>query len=160
MVAALAGSLVLTALASPALAHGSFVDARPLPGVEVGGVVDEVALLFGEDLALGEGSIEVIGPGGETTASGQVEYPIDRAIRMAIEPLTEPGEYEVAFRVPALDGFVFEGRFPFTFEPSAEELDPLPFGRRAPMPWVIVVAALVGLGGGFWARRRKSGAGR
>jgi methionine-rich copper-binding protein CopC len=160
VVAGVAGLLAWSSLASPALGHGSFVDARPLPGVEVGGVVDEVALLFGEDLAVGEGSIEVTAPDGEPTSGGPVEYPIDRVIRMAIEPLSEPGQYEVAYRVPAIDGFIFEGRFPFTFDPSAEQLDPLPFGRSAPMPWVIVVAALVGLVGGFWARRRKTGVGR
>jgi hypothetical protein len=70
-------------------------------------VVDEVALLFGEDLVVGEGSIEVTAPDGEPTPGGAVEYPIDRVIRMAFEPLSAPGQYEVAYRVPAIDCFIF-----------------------------------------------------
>lgn len=40
------GVVALGWIALPAVAHGSWVDARPLPGVVVGGTVDEVAFLY------------------------------------------------------------------------------------------------------------------
>ncbi|MEX2655251.1 MAG: copper resistance protein CopC [Acidimicrobiia bacterium] len=124
------------------LAHGTFVDARPLPGVGVGGVVDEVAFLFPEDLVAGAGSITVTGPTGiEVPTAGEPEYPIGAVIRLPIEQLTEPGSYRVDYRVLAADGFVFEGSFEFTYDVDAEPLDPLPYGRQGPAWW------LVGVGG-------------
>lgn len=124
-------TLVLSLIpAVSVLAHGSFVDARPLPGVRVGGVVDEVAFLFSEGLVAGAGSITVTGPTGlDVPAAGEAEYPIGAVIRLPIERLTDPGSYRVDYRVPAADGFVFEGSFEFVFEVGAEPLPPLPYGR-------------------------------
>lgn len=129
------------------LAHGAFVDARPLPGVEVGGVVDEVAFLFPEDLVPGAGEITVTDPTGtEVPSAGEAEYPIGAVIRLSIEPLTEAGAYRVGYRVPALDGFIFEGEFEFIYEASAQPLNPLPYGEEG-SAWgiagVVVASAVV-----------------
>lgn len=139
------GTLALSvAPAVPVLAHGTFVDARPLPGVEVGGVVDEVAFFFPEDLVSGAGSITVTGPSGVAVPpAGTVEYPIGAVIRLPIEPLTEPGAYSVEYRVPAADGFVFEGSFEFTYEATADSLGPLPYGEPDSPWWLAGVAGAV-----------------
>lgn len=139
-----------------AMAHGTFVDARPLPGVEVGGVVDEVALLFPETLDLGAGSITVLGPTGVFAPSGSVEYPVETVIRLPIDRLTQPGTYQVAFSVPAADGFVFSGSFEFDYSADASPLAPLPYGRADRSPWLLVGAAFVAVAGIVVARTMRS----
>lgn len=154
----LATTLLLALVSIPAaaaLAHGTFVDARPLPGVEVGGVVDEVALLFPERLDPGAGSMTVRGPGGVVAPSGDVEYPVDTVIRLPIDALTQTGTYEVAFTVPAADGFVFEGSFEFDYSPDALPLDPLPYGRAERSPWLMVGAVLGAVAGLVLVRRMR-----
>lgn len=140
-------------------AHGIFVDVRPLPGVPVGGVVDEVAFLFPEALEVGASSITVTGPTGvEVAAAGEAEHPVETVIRLPIEQLTEPGSYRVDYRVPGADGFVFEGSFEFTYDVSAAPLGPLPYGRPGSVWW------LAGVGGALagalflavWKTRRDS----
>ncbi|MDX1449211.1 MAG: hypothetical protein R3246_09130, partial [Acidimicrobiia bacterium] len=75
----------------PALAHGTWLDARPLPGVTVGGTVDEVAFLFGEPLQLGQGEVTVVGPDGRPHPGGAIEHPAETVVRMPIQPLAEEG---------------------------------------------------------------------
>lgn len=142
--------------APAALAHGTFVDARPLPGVEVGGVVDEVSFLFPEPVETDSAVIAVIGPQGHPVpASGQVESPIPSVVRVGIEALTLPGEYRVDHAVTAHDGFVFEGSFTFSFDPSAPPLDPLPYGRDGlGWPWLAGIAGAIALAG--WMVRTRS----
>lgn len=141
--------------ATAALAHGTFVDARPLPGVEVGGDVDEVALLFPEKLVPGAGSITVVGPTG-VVPSGSIENPVETVIRLPIDPLTRPGTYEVAFTVPAADGFVFEGSFEFDYSPAARPLEPLPYGRVDRSRWLLVGATFVAVAGFVVVRALRS----
>lgn len=138
----------------PALAHGTFVDARPLPGVVVGGVVDEVSFLFPEPIDPDSAVIAVTGPDGlEVPARGGVDSPVSSAARIAIEALTLPGEYRVDHAVTSLDGFVFEGTFAFVYDPTAPSLDPLPYGRDpVPWQWIVGIAGAVGLAG--WILRR------
>ena len=158
----LATTLILALVsipATPAMAHGTFVDARPLPGVEVGGVVDEVALLFPEELHPGAGSMTLLGPGGAVALSGDVEYPADTVIRLPIDPLTQPGTDEVAFTVPAVDGFVFEGSCEFDYSLDASPLEPLPYGRGDGSLWLIV-GGVFGVGGGFLLVRMMRSKGR
>lgn len=147
-------TMVILPLGLPALGHGTFVDARPLPGVIVGDVVDEVSFLFPEPIEPASAVIAVAGPDGQLLpVLGGVESPVPSAVRVAIEALTIPGEYRVDHAVTSRDGFVFEGTFTFVYDPSAPALDPLPYGRD-PMPWPWLVGVVVALGGFIWTFRR------
>ena len=146
--------MVFLSITLPALAHGTFVDARPLPGVVVGGVVDEVSFLFPEPIDPDSAVIAVNGPDGlSVPVQRGVESPVPSAVRVAIEALTLPGEYRVDHAVTSLDGFVFEGTFAFVYDPNAPSLDPLPYGRDPlPWQWLVVIAAALGLI--IWTVRR------
>ncbi|MEX2423360.1 MAG: copper resistance protein CopC [Acidimicrobiia bacterium] len=130
---------VLLSVGLPALAHGTFVDARPLPGVVVGGVIDEVAFLFPEPVEYESAVIAVTGPDGQSVpARGRVSSPVPSAVRVGIEAITLPGEYRVDHAVSSQDGFVFEGTFTFVYGPAAPPLDPLPYGGDSrPWPWLV-----------------------
>lgn len=129
--------------AVPAQAHGSFLDARPLPGVTVGGTVDEVAFLFPEEVFTDGATITVTAPDGSTVSSGSLRHPEGGVVRQSIEALSVSGEYRVDYSVPALDGSTYEGSFTFEYQPDARPLDPLPFGReRSTIPTVVVVVGL------------------
>lgn len=145
-------------LSLPALAHGSFVDARPLPGTTVGGVVDEVEFLFTEEVLAGGAVISVTAPDGTTVATrGALVVPVPPVARQPIHELRTPGEYRVDYSIPSFDGTVFEGAFVFTYDPNAPTLEPLPFGRGDNMPLVFIgLGSLVVfvVGGAVVARRR------
>lgn len=151
-------TMVLLSISLPGLAHGTFLDARPLPGVVVGGVVDEVSFLFPEPVDPDSAVITVTGPDGlSVPARGEVESPAPSAVRVAIEALTLPGEHRVDHAVTSLDGFIFEGTFTFRYDPTAPPLDPLPYGRDPlPWPWLVGIVATLGLIV-VAARRRRAG---
>jgi methionine-rich copper-binding protein CopC len=145
-------------LSIPALAHGSFVDARPLPGTAVGGVVDEVEFLFPEEV-LAEGAVISITASDGTTVPtrGALVVPIPPVARQPIDELRTPGEYRIDYSIPSFDGTVYEGAFVFTYDPNAPALEPLPFGRGDSMPLVLIgLGGLIAfvLGGALIARRR------
>lgn len=152
----LLGVAALGLIALPAAAHGSWVDARPLPGVVVGGTVDEVAFLFPEPLVVGEGRITVTGPDGRSIATGAIEFPADAVVRVGFESLTVEGLYTVSYTLPAMDGFVFTGSYRFEYRQTAPGLEPLPYGRGS---WVAAVAlgAVVVAAGGWAVARRRTG---
>lgn len=157
-----AASCLLTVLGGmPALGHGTFVDARPLPGIAVGGTVDEVELLFPEGIVPTDSRIEVRGPdGSRVPPTGRITAPIASVARVGIRPLTEPGEYRVVYSIPATDGTVFAGDFQFTFDPAAEPLRPLPYGRgRVELVALLGLASALVVGGGLLVARRSRRAG-
>lgn len=162
-VASLVVGAVVIAIAAPVTAHGSFVDARPLPGVTVGGTVDEVAFLFPEPVSAVGAQVTVISAtGGEIDPAGELESPAPGVVRLPIVALEHPGDYRVEFRVHAVDGFVFEGEFGFVYDPTAEPLDPLPHGRGDGGGRVAVIAMVVVVAGAaaVWVRSRRRGRGR
>lgn len=130
------------AVAAPALAHGTFVDARPLPGVEVGGTVDEVEFLFPEAVRTTDAVITVTAPDGSSVpTAGGMDTSVEGLVRQRIEPLSIAGEHRIDYRIPSADGEVFEGAFVFTWDPAADPLEPLPFGRG---DGLLVVAGIGG----------------
>jgi methionine-rich copper-binding protein CopC len=111
---------VVALAATPAIAHGP-AGAEPAPGATVGGEIDEVAIIFPELMSPDGMSITVSDPeGAEVRARSAVTLDDDDQVaRVRIEPLTEPGEYRVDYRVAGIDGVTTPGAYVFTFEPSA-----------------------------------------
>jgi methionine-rich copper-binding protein CopC len=112
---------VAALVATPAIAHGP-VGAEPAPGATVGGDIDEVAIIFPELMSPEQMFITVTDPqGAEVQARSAVTLDDnDQVARVRIEPLTEPGEYRVDYRVAGIDGVTTPGAYVFTFEPSAD----------------------------------------
>ena len=152
------GALLAGVVAAPALAHGTFVDARPLPGVEVGGSVDEVEFLFPEAVSLEGATISVTAPdGSEVPLVGSMTTGVEGLVRQSIEPLDQVGEHRIDYAIPSFDGTTFEGAFVFRYDPAAEPLEPLPFGRDTDMTIVLIALgmfAVVVVAGGLVARAR------
>ena len=119
------------AAATPALAHGP-VGAEPGPGATVGGEIDEVAITFGEIMSPDDMFIAVSGPEGDEVVLRSVVTldENDQVARVQIEPLTQPGEYRVDYRVSGIDGVTSPGAYVFTFDPSA----PPPVSVPVPEP--------------------------
>ena len=113
--------------ATPAIAHGP-VGAEPGPGSTVGGEIDEVAITFGEIMSPDDMFIAVSDPAGDEVAlrSDVTLDDNEQVARVRIEPLTEPGEYRVDYRISGIDGVTSPGAYVFTFEPSADPPIPVP----------------------------------
>ena len=107
--------------ATPAIAHGP-VGAEPAPGATVGGEIDEVAIIFPELMSPDDMFITVSDPqGAEVELRSDVMLDDNEQVaRVQIEPLSEPGEYRVDYRVSGIDGVTTPGAYVFTFEPSAD----------------------------------------
>lgn len=144
--AGVAAILLASGMASLS-AHGTFIDARPLPGVAVGGTVDEVEILFPEDIVVAGSRIEVRAPDGTRVPQrGSITAPIPSLVRVGIQRLVVPDTYRVEYVVPSTDGTAYEGSFDFTFDPGADPLDPLAFERGPNVLFAsaLVIAAVVG----------------
>ena len=114
-----AGAASLAAV--PAIAHGP-VGAEPAPGATVGGEIDEVAIIFPELMSPTDMYITVSDPrGAEVPLRSEARLDDgEQVARVSIEPLTEPGEYRVDYRVSGIDGVTTPGAYVFTFEPAAD----------------------------------------
>lgn len=112
---------VAALVATPAIAHGP-VGAEPAPGATVGGEIDEVAIIFPELMSPDGMFITVSDPqGAEVELRSEATLDDDDQVaRVRIEPLSEPGEYRVDYRVAGIDGVTTPGAYVFTFEPSAD----------------------------------------
>lgn len=119
--------MAVLSAAIPALAHGP-VGAEPGPGATVGGEIDEVAIVFGEIMSPDDMFIMVSDPEGDEVAlrSNVALDDNEQVARVQIEPLVEPGEYRVDYRVSGIDGVTTPGAYVFTFEPSADPPVPVP----------------------------------
>jgi methionine-rich copper-binding protein CopC len=148
-------AVLLASGMAPVFAHGTFIDARPLPGVAVGGTVDEVEILFPEDIVVAGSRIELRAPDGtQVPQRGRITAPIPSLVRVGIQPLVVADTYRIEYSVPSTDGFVFEGSFEFTYDPDADPLEPLAFGRGTSLQpaAALILAILVAAGTVFVGR--------
>lgn len=114
---------------SPAAAHDALIDSSPKSGATVDTAPTEVTLTFAEPAGDAVApTIVVTGPDGSQLESGAplVE---GTTIRQALLPTSEPGAYDVAFRVVSADGHPISGAIEFTVSaqvapPAVEEPEP------------------------------------
>lgn len=141
-----------------AIAHGELSEGRPGPGQTVGGKVGEIELRFEEELDEQGLAISVTDPEGLALAVAEPKVVAEVIVRIEIPTLTKPGEYRVDYAVPSLDGFLFEGAYLFSFEPSAPPIEPFPEGRASAGTTLLIAAAgtLLFAGGGWLLVRRQS----
>lgn len=146
--------LVVMVVAAPVAAHSEVDEFSPAPGQDVGGVVDRVEIRFFTPVTAAVVLVEA--PDG-SSIPGTTEIVDDLLVRFDMDPLDQPGEHVVTWRVRSIDGDGQEAAYAFTFDPDAPPLDD--GGSGAP-GWLTVVIAvgIVGVGGaGFFALMRRTG---
>lgn len=99
-------------LASPAYAHVRLVSSTPRDGAAVSKAPDEVLLRFSEAVRA-PAYVVVSGPGGSRLDDGPAQV-VDNTVTEQLAPITEPGEYSVAYRVVSVDGHPVTGELSFT----------------------------------------------
>lgn len=118
LAAAAAAALLGTAAAPAALAHDQLISSDPEDGAELDTAPSEILLTFSADIGDGGNAVVVNGPDGTDHAEGSPEVDGPDAT-VPVGPLTEAGEYTVAYRMVSSDGHVVEDDFAFTLTDAA-----------------------------------------
>ncbi|MET0132033.1 MAG: copper resistance CopC family protein [Kibdelosporangium sp.] len=175
VVAVLAG-LVLTGLATPALAHNSLVDSNPKDKTLVAAGPQTIELTFDQPVQPGQewNTLAVVGPNGDHWESGPATV-ADTKVTAPVRPLGPAGEYSVGYRILSADGHPVQGSLKFTLSTAGTGTPTPPEevaeftgrtdGQAAPgdagsggVPtWVWIVGAIVLLGAGVVFAMRMGG---
>lgn len=114
---------------TPPVAHVELRSSSPAAEAAVDRSVDEIVLAFTGPVQAELSRIEIMGPGDEPVAVGEVESlgpdARDRIRAPVFGPL-EPGRYDVIWRTAALDGHVVVGSFSFQVEETPPDPAPVP----------------------------------
>ena len=104
-------------LGSPAYAHVQLVSSTPGDGAAVSTAPGEVVLRFSEAVRT-PAYVVVSGPGGSRLDDGSAEV-VDNTVSEELTPISEPGEYTVAYRIVSVDGHPVTGELSFTLTGAA-----------------------------------------
>lgn len=172
LLAALLTVLALTGAllgAGPASAHSAVVGSSPENGAEVDRSPGVVSITFNEDLRPEYAVLKVVGPDGNFWQQGDPTVQ-GRVISVPVNALGPTGEYQVNYRVTSADGHPVQGQRTFTLtvagngQPGAKaDADTLSIKNEDhgfPV-WgivLIIIAALVVIGGGLAVALRRRGA--
>lgn len=116
---ALAAATALGLATAPAAsAHDVLLSSTPENGDELDTAPETVELTFSADIGDGGNAIAVNGPDGSDHASGDITIDGPDA-EVGVEPLTEAGDYTVAYRMVSSDGHVIEDTIEFTLSEEA-----------------------------------------
>ncbi|GAA1089303.1 copper resistance CopC family protein [Nocardiopsis metallicus] len=126
---------------APAFAHDVLIGSDPEDGAALDTVPEEVVLTFNNSpLAGGSGSaIVVTGPDGAEKQEGDLEFD-GTDVSVDLAPLSEAGEYSIAYRVVSSDGHPIQDTLTFSVSeeavaaaaPEEPEEDPAGAGEEAP----------------------------
>ncbi|MEU3601050.1 copper resistance protein CopC [Streptomyces sp. NPDC006798] len=122
----------LLAAAGPAAAHAALTGSDPKDGAVVATAPAEVTLTFSEQLAMGDGSIRVLGPNGSRADSGPVR---DRsadgrvAYSVGLRAGLPDGTYTVAWQAVSADSHPISGAFTFSVGAPSATTVALPDGE-------------------------------
>ncbi len=118
LIAPFAAALLLAP--APAFAHDVLIDSDPEDGTTLDTVPEEVVLTFNNSpMEGGSGSaIVVTGPDGEEHQEGDLTFD-GPEVSVGLVPLTEAGEYSIAFRVVSSDGHPIQDTLDFTVSEEA-----------------------------------------
>ncbi|MDA2813628.1 copper resistance protein CopC [Nocardiopsis sp. RSe5-2] len=116
---ALAAATALGLATAPAAsAHDVLLSSTPENGDELDTAPETVELTFSADIGDGGNAIAVNGPDGSDHASGDITIDGPDA-EVGVEPLTEAGDYTVAYRMVSSDGHVIEDTIEFSLSEEA-----------------------------------------
>jgi methionine-rich copper-binding protein CopC len=104
-------------VAGPAQAHASLLKEVPTDGSRLSSPPPEVSVTFTDDILVGTGQMQVLGPDG---AQLPIEPVTDGATLSTPFPgSVGPGAYTVIWRVTSADGHPISGSYTFTVQTSA-----------------------------------------
>lgn len=106
----------------PAWAHGGPVGACPAP-FDVVSQLENIEITFSEPIdETGARTISLFADEGRSEIElGPTTLDDPTTLVAAIPPSLEPGIYRIRFDAFALDGESYDGGYPFTYDPTAEE---------------------------------------
>lgn len=184
----LLAAAALVGLAGPAAAHDELVGSTPKAGATVTAPPAQVTLQFAEPPGSPElTAVVVVGPDGSRVEDGKPTV-AGSTVTQPLRPLSEPGRYEIEFRIVADDGHPVTGKVPFTLaEPATSAAmpattappsagpspapsssataatspsDSTPASGSSSWPWVVGGLLVVALGAVGYAVRARSRSGR
>jgi copper transport protein len=116
LLAALATSVLLVALAGPASAHAILRATNPADGEVLDEVPDTVSLEFNEPVSTSAGGVRVFNAQGARVDAGDAETPTDslESVEVSLRPDLPDGTYIVSWRALSADAHPVHGAFVFT----------------------------------------------
>lgn len=146
--------------AGTASAHAIRLSSNPAPDSSIGVGPARVGATFNEQLQTNFAAMTVVGPDGNLWSTGSAE--IQGAIAsVALRPLGPTGTYTVNYRVTSADGHVVSGAWSFnltvagTGTPGPRVAPAAAEGGLPVWPFVVLAAAIVGVGALVAVRRRR-----
>src|SRR5690606_6080351 len=119
LVASLAAAGLLGLGSAPAaLAHDTLLSSDPEADAELDEAPERIELTFSADIGDGGNAVALTDPSGKSHELDDPEVDGPDAT-VELDPLTEAGEYTVAYRMVSSDGHVVEDRFSFTLTEEA-----------------------------------------
>ena len=117
--AATLATLVLAAMATPALAHASLVEATPSDRSTLDDVPEQVTLQFDEPVTLPTGGLRVFDGDANRIDDGELDVGGPETIGVALPADLPDGGYVVTYRVLSADSHPVGGVYTFTIGESA-----------------------------------------
>jgi copper resistance protein C len=154
--------LALTA-APTASAHATRIRTDPAVGAVLATGPSQVSATFNEHLQTTFSAMTVVGPDGNLWSTGQPRVQ-GAVISVDVMPVGPAGTYTVNYRVTSADGHVVSGSWPFqlttagTGRPGPQAAAPGNAGR-IPAWQFLAIGAVLAVGAGWWALRRRRGRG-
>ena len=147
--------------APPASAHATRIATDPAENAQLSVGPSQVSATFNEPLQKTFVAMTVVGPDGNLWST--VDPRVDGAVvSVAVRPLGPVGTYTVNYRVTSADGHVVSGSWAFRLTapgpgtPGPRAAASTPSGGGIPVWPFLVAAAVIVVGGVFWAVRRRA----
>lgn len=121
VVVGLVSTSLLLWVSLPAWGHTRLESSEPAADDTVTEAFDAVLLVFNEAVSSEFAAVRVTDPAGDRVDVGPPEMAGER-VEQPLGPVTEHGEYSVAWRVVAGDGHPLEGTFTFEYVPGSEDV--------------------------------------
>ncbi|MDQ1009075.1 copper transport protein [Streptomyces sp. V4I23] len=126
---------------TPAQAHATLVSTAPADRQALGAAPRQVSLTFSEPVSLPLARIRLIGPDGDTVATGRPARSGGRSetVTVSVPDASADGTYTVAWHAVSADSHPVQGAFAFTVGRSASAAAPAPGTAPRPDSWTVAL---------------------
>lgn len=144
ILALVACTSLLLAVAAPVVAHAELVDATRTDGAHLSAVPNEVVLTFSDELNPAGSGFAIAGPDGSEAGGGTVDLEVaDRNVMRGTIIGAASGAYSIGWTAVAADGHEETGTIGFTVGTTdvADTAVPAPPAPTALVGWLCVAAS-------------------